>query len=76
MWSAIIWGLRIAASACAGWVISDIFNEKKDAESKGTTRTFSNIFSRNWIKWLVIGVGMILGFVLVFFVIPERKKRK
>jgi hypothetical protein len=53
MWTTL---LRFAATALAGWVVSDIYNENQTSKQSIPASTASAA-KKNWLKWTVIAVG-------------------
>lgn len=67
--------LRTAVTALAGWAVSDWFNERQSSKQAGQAApSVGAVASAYWVKWIVIGLAVIVvGFV---FALVFREKRK
>lgn len=60
MWTKVI---QLALSALAGWFVSDVYNEYQT--SRQAVPAVVESTKKNWLKWVIIGVGGAIVFLIL-----------
>jgi hypothetical protein len=73
MWKLIIQAAKVAATALAGWAVSDFFNERQTSKQVGAKASGKTVVIGNWVKWVAIFAAV--GVVFIIFEYFKNKKK-